>query len=360
MKRYKLVRATLTDVLLCSGCLFLGLLLLARGGEAAEGVREGLVLCARSVIPSLFLFLAFSDFLSLTRAGELLSRPFGFLAPLLGIPKGAVPAFLLSLVGGYPVGARMIARMVREGTLSPQTGEKLLCSCVNCSPAFLIVGAALPCFGSAKVGAVMYACQVLAALLTGLLARLLYGPGTEKGAAPPKRETLPLSQGFVEAVTGASRGILLICGFVLVFSAVSHGLAFLPYGEDWTGLLEVTVGCGRLPGRDFWEMLILATVYTAFGGVCVWMQAACFLRGTGVRMRKFVLLRGVHVLFSLLATILAAKQLRLSSQVFSTFSAALPRQGGATGWASGLLILLCLMLLLCGRRCAIIKAKDRK
>ena len=250
----------------------------------------------------------------------------------------------------------MLARMVKAGQISAKTAEKLLCCCVNGSPAFLIVGVAIPCFGSVKVGGVMYGSQVLAALLTGILARVLYGPGETSGN-PEKREFLPLTQGFVEAVTGASRSILLICGFVLVFSAVSHGLSFLPCGQEWAGLLEVTVGCGNLPGRGFWEMLILGTVYTAFGGICVWMQISCFLRGTGIRMRKFILFRGIYVFFSLLFTILFAKQLRLPAEVFSTFSKALPDRGGATYGAAVLLILLCLMLLLCGRRCAIIKPK---
>lgn len=356
MKRYQVLKARISGIFLCSGCLFLGLLLLTRGKEAADGVREGLVLCAQSVIPSLFLFLAFSDFLALTRVSELLAKPFFFLGQLLGAPTCAASVFLLSLVGGYPVGARMLAQMVKTGQISPKTAEKLLCCCVNGSPAFLIVGVAIPCFGSVKVGGVIYGSQVLAALLTGILARILYGPG-EKQEKSVKGEYLPLTQGFVEAVTNASRSILLICGFVLVFSAVSHGLSFLPYGEDWAGLLEVTVGCGKLPGRRFWEMLILGTVYTSFGGICVWMQIACFLRGTGIRMRKFILLRGIYVLFSLLFTILFAKQLRLPEEVFSTFSQALPTRGGATYGAAVLLILLCLALLLCGRRCAIIKPK---
>ena len=360
MKRYQVIKARLSGILLCSGCLFLGLLLLTRGKEAALGVREGLVLCAQSVIPSLFLFLAFSDFLSLTRAGELLAKPFFFLGQLFGAPSCAASVFLLSLVGGYPVGARMLARFAEAGQISPKTAEKLLCCCVNASPAFLIVGVAVPCFGSAKVGGVMYGSQVLAAILTGILARLLYGPGEEAGRVSPKREFLPITQGFVEAVTNASRGILLICGFVLVFSAVSHGLSFLPYGEDWAGLLEVTIGCAGLPGRGFWEMLVLGTVYTAFGGVCVWMQISCFLRGTGIRMRKFILLRGIYVFFSLLFTILGAKQPRLPEEVFSTFSKALPMRGGATVGAAALLILLCLMLLLCGRSCGIIKKKNAR
>ena len=336
-------------VLLGSGALFAGAAILLRGGEVARGIREGISLCLTSVIPSLFLVMVFADFLALTDAGKALFRPLYFLKGVFGVPGDAVPAILLSLIGGYPVGARMLARLVRDGRISPRTAERLLCCCVNCSPAFLIVGVALPCFGSVEIGAVMYGCQAASALLTGLLARLLWGKEPPFSASGTGREKVSqgLTQGFVSAVAEAGKGMGVICCFVLVFSVVCHGMAFLPGGEIWAGLLEVTVGCARLPGMPGMEMLVLGTVYTSLGGVCVWMQAACFLRGTGVRMRKFIFLRGVTAAVSLLLTVFCVKKLELPLPAFATSSAAVPAAGAATVGASGILVVLCLMLLLC-------------
>ena len=65
-------------ILLGSSVLFAGAAILLRGGEVAEGIREGISLCLTSVIPSLFLFMVFADFLALTDAGTILFRPFGF------------------------------------------------------------------------------------------------------------------------------------------------------------------------------------------------------------------------------------------------------------------------------------------
>ena len=334
-------------VLLGSGALFAGAAILFRGGEVAQGIREGITLCLTSVIPSLYLFMAFADFLALTDAGKVLFRPLYFLKGVFGVPGDAVPAIVLSLIGGYPVGARMLARLVREGRLSPRTAERLLCCCVNCSPAFLIAGVALPCFGSVEIGAVMYLSQAAAALLTGILARLLWG---RERFSPPEQGEEPamgVLQGFVSAVSEAGKGMFVICSFVLVFSVICHATAFLPGGEVWAGLLEVTVGCARLPGMPGMEMLVLGTVYTAFGGICVWMQIACFLRGTGIRMRKFIFLRGVTVSLSLLLTVFWVKKLELPLPAFATAGSASPAAGAATMGASGILVLLCLMLLLC-------------
>lgn len=347
-------------VFLGSAAVFLGGAILLRGEEAAEGVRQGIALCLTSVIPSLFLFLAFADFLALTDVGDILFRPLGFLGAVFGVPEEAAPVILLSLIGGYPVGGKMLARMVRQGRLEPRTAERLLCFCVNCSPAFLIAGVAVPCFGSVKIGGVLYGCQAAAAVAVGLLARGFWGRGEVFPENPPRKEPkLGLLPGFVAAVTEAGKSMFVICSFVLVFSVISHAAALLPGGKTWVGLLEVTVGCAGLPGRPGLEKLVLAVVYTAFGGLCVWMQTACFLRGTGVRMRKFVFLRGVYVLVSLGLTLFFVRKLRLPLPAFATAGNPVAREGAATLGASALLVVLCLMLLISRKKCDRIGAGPR-
>lgn len=350
MKGRKRVGNGIRSVLIGSGLLFLGAAILFYGAEAAEGIRQGIRLCLSSVIPSLYLFLVFADFLALTDGGTILFRPFGLLGGLFGVPKGTVPVILLSLIGGYPVGAKMLAQKVRRGQLDPRTAERLLCFCVNCSPAFLIAGVGIPYFHSVEVGCVLWGSQAAAVVVTGLLVRCFWGCGDSDSEEEAPEGKVDYLQGFVSAVTEAGKSILVICGFVLVFSVIVGVVKQLPGGETWAGLLEVTVGCAGLAGRRGMEKLILAVVYTSFGGVCVWMQAACFLRGTGVRMRKFVFLRGVYVLVSLGLTLLLVRQLRLSAEVFATTGQPLPRTGGATLGASVLLIVLCLMLLLSERK----------
>lgn len=63
---------------------------------------------------------------------------------------------LLSLIGGYPVGAKMLAAKSAAGAAGSRTAERLLCFCVNCSPAFLIAGVGIPYFHSVEVGCVLW------------------------------------------------------------------------------------------------------------------------------------------------------------------------------------------------------------
>ena len=121
------------------GVLLIGAGLLTHSAQTAEGIRDGLASCATLVIPSLLPFLIFSGMLSTTRLGEWVSRP---LEPVcrwvFHLPPEAGSALLMSMIGGYPVGARTIAQLLEQGRIQPRTARRMLCFCINAGPAFVV------------------------------------------------------------------------------------------------------------------------------------------------------------------------------------------------------------------------------
>ena len=105
----------------------LAVLLLCRESVAAQGVRDGIDLCITSVIPALFPFFAAAQLLVSLGAAEVLGRGAGPLfRRLFGIGGAGASAFLLGLIGGYPVGAKTTESLVRQGLLPPEDGALLL------------------------------------------------------------------------------------------------------------------------------------------------------------------------------------------------------------------------------------------
>lgn len=321
-----------------------GVLTLWQTEAVVSGVKEGLSLCLSSVIPSLFIFMIFADFLAEADLSPALFWPMRLVCRLFRLPGEAAPVLAISLVGGYPAGARMIAGLVKKGRMGPRTGEKLLCSCFCCSPSFLTGAVGLGVFGSVKMGLLMYLCQLGAMLITGILAGFLL-PSDEAPAGSFSGSS-DYGACLVSAVTSAGKAVAAICCFVLVFSAVRRLMLPLPGGEVLAGLLEVTVGCAGAAGYPFRKALILSTIYTSLGGVCVWMQLRCFLQGSGVSMKKFFWFRCPHCFFSVGLTLLAARLTRTAADVFTTFSQPLPKNGSSSVTAAVTLVMLCLMLLL--------------
>ena len=148
----------------------LAVLLLCRESVAAQGVRDGIDLCITSVIPALFPFFAASQLLVSLGAAEVLGRGAGPLfRQLFGIGGAGASAFLLGLIGGYPVGAKTTESLVRQGLLPPEDGALLLTFCNNAGPAFILGITGSGVFQSPRAGVWLYLIHAAAATAVGLI-----------------------------------------------------------------------------------------------------------------------------------------------------------------------------------------------
>ena len=225
----------------------------------------------------------------------------------LGCGSGilSIAALLLGLVGGYPVGARTAAELVRRGELSPAEGARLLTFCNNAGPAFAIGVAGVSVFGSARTGVWLYLLHCAAALLTGLLFCRRPLPVT----AMPKRPVPPragLTGQFLRAVEGAVSAMARVCGFVvffLVLLRLAEGLIG-PLPPLAAGVLELTNGILRLtPDR---RGFVTAAALLGWGGLSVHCQTAAVTAGSGISLRLYVPAKAVQAALSAgLAALLA-------------------------------------------------------
>ena len=146
------------------------ILVLLSPQQAAEAVRQSMQLCAGSVVPSLFPFLVLSAMMMSSNPSAAPS-PVSVLADCLGCSSTGARVFLLSLLGGYPVGPRLIGQLVRRGDLSLPEAEHLLLFCNNAGPAFVLGFVGLGLLGSLRAGVLLYLVHALCALLIALLFR---------------------------------------------------------------------------------------------------------------------------------------------------------------------------------------------
>lgn len=171
---------------LMAAVLLITVWLLWEAEALREAAREGLALCAGSVIPALFPFLAASSLLLKLGFGDALAGP---LAPLMGLyrlPGEAAGALVLGLAGGYPVGARTAAELYAQGALTRDEAERLLTFCNNANPAFLLSGLGLGVLGSVRAGLWLWLIHVLSALVTGLVLAREAGAVRRRTSPPPE------------------------------------------------------------------------------------------------------------------------------------------------------------------------------
>ena len=283
----------------------LALLLLIRGDAAAQGVRDGIDLCVTSVIPALFPFFAASQLLVSLGAAEALGRAAGPLfRRLFGIDGAGAAAYLLGLIGGYPLGAKTAESLVRQGLLTPEDGALLLTFCNNAGPAFILGIAGSGVFRSSRAGVWLYLIHAAAATATGLLFcfirkyirkqnisgffRFSASSCNFPSATAQKRPPLSAPAALIGAVRGGVAAMAGVCGFVIFFLVLLRlAESFLgPLPPLAAGLVELTNGILRLaPDRGGF---VLAAALLGWGGLSVHCQTAAVLGGSGISMRWYL------------------------------------------------------------------------
>ncbi len=276
--------------------------------ELSSGIKNGINVSMNLVMPSLFIFMIFSNIIINSKFKHIVSRPFKFLAKyIFRISESNIAIVILSLVGGYPVGAKLISNAINQNSLSRDEASNLLCYCVNCGPAFLISGIGVSIFSSFKIGIYMYISQIIACVITGFIMSFFNKNCIQNNISKNTSKSIPYSVLFVKSVNDAVKSMAIICGFIIAFSAfmpmVSVILKYLgsEYGHIVQGFLEVTTGCNNLSEISSPNAILLATAFTAFGGVCVHLQVYAMISQNGVKMTKFFILRIIYTLISILS-----------------------------------------------------------
>ena len=263
--------------------LALGILLLLQPERASEAAREGLALCAGTVIPSLFPFMVVvSMLLQLGLAESLQGFCAPFMGPLFRMRGVCALPLLTGLLGGYPAGAKTAVDLYCQEQLTRREAELLLGFCDNCGPAFLLgyVGAGV--LRDPAAGIRLYLIHVLAAFLTGaVLCRLVRdrGPALPGGSLPARAVSFP--QALTASVSGALTSTLHICAFVIFFRVLA---AVTPMPAFLLGALEMVGGVAALsPGPGGF---VAAAAIVGWGGLSVHCQAMSLTAPEGLSFRR--------------------------------------------------------------------------
>ena len=275
----------------------LGILLMILDSKTAIlGARDGIELCLRSVIPSIFPFLVLTGMLTpaICSAKLPLLRP---LSRILGIPIGSEGIFLTGMIGGYPAGAQSVHQAWKSGQLNTADAHRMLAFCSNAGPSFLF-GILCTKFDKNWILWLLWGIHIISALAVAVVF-----PGKsakENRHFPAAPVTLP--QALKKAVT--TMGV--ICGWVVLFRILiaildRWCLWLLPVNAQIAiyGVLELANGCcsaDLIPTAGL--RFILCSGMLAFGGICVALQTASVTGELG--LGKYMQGKLLQTIFSIL------------------------------------------------------------
>ena len=248
------------------------LLLILDSKTAIAGAAEGIELCLRSVIPSLFPFFMLSILLTNALSRQRLPFP-KFIGKICGLPQNAEGLFLIGLLGGYPVGAQAVADAYRSGSLSKVAAQRLLGFCSNAGPAF-IFGISGCLFSKQWIPWIIWLIHILSAVSVGAI----LPAKTSQTATTQSSLPITVQQAFKRSL----RSMASVSGWIILFRIL---ISFLDRWFLWllpqtagifiAGCLELANGIFALQSINSEPIrFILCSTFLGFGGVCVSMQTA--------------------------------------------------------------------------------------
>ena len=224
--------------------------------------------------------------------------------------------YFLSLLSGYPVGAKIISSYYESGAIDKTTASKMFSFCSTSGPMFIIGTIGIGVFGNAKIGYILLLGHIIGSFLNGLLYR---GKTTPQNTYHQNISKTTLNEIMFDSINS----ILLVGGYIIFASVIIELLqisSILPslsnlickitpfeYNAIYSflcGMIEITNGLILLGGTTIGLniKIILASIIIAFSGICIMLQSTAFLNKIGISKRTMFVQKITQAILSGLAT----------------------------------------------------------
>lgn len=295
-------------------CIFV-ILFITKPTELISSAAEGMIICSKIIIPSLFPFTAVILLLFNCGFFNMFSK---LVTPisrtLFGLGGDAFFAVIMSFIGGYPVGTKLAEKLLENNMISQNTAKRLLYYSVNPGPAFVIIGIGKAIFNRTDIGFVIYFSNIIASLTVSFLCSFIERKEPLiTNSFVKKRDAL--SDLFVKSVADASESIISICGYVILFSSIIGIIESAFKGISIKPMLAILeVSNGTVLYKD---NIYVLSFLTSFSGLSVHAQILSQCKNIKINYLKFLTARMLNGTISTFTTYILIKIFRVSFETFS-------------------------------------------
>lgn len=272
------------------------------------------------VLPVLFPFFVFTRII--VNLSEFKTNKMDkFFNNIYRLPKFGFKIFLLSVISGYPMGAKLICTLNEQGIIQKKEAEKMMSFCSVSGPMFIIGTVGVNIFLSYKAGLIILIANIIAALINGLIYRKDKYVEKEVSYSGKKNDNILSS-----SVYDATLSILMVCAYIVisfliidvlinlhVIDNLSNAICTIfncPQNFDTIkssiiGIFEITRGIIELNNVNISLTLktIIASGLIGFGGISILLQSLSFLNQLKISTKTIVKQKITQALLCLIITI---------------------------------------------------------
>lgn len=348
----KTIKNTIVAILVITAVYFC----LAYPSEIGLEVKNAVDRCFAVIIPSMFIFLCITSFISSSGIHSLIGTPFKFISEkIFRIPKEGFAIFLLSLISGYPAGVKLVSESFKAGDITSQQAKSMELFCCCGGPAFISGTAVLFLYPNSNAAALIF----ISIFMASIISAFVFTRSLPKITWSSKKNASIKLDKFIPSVKSASSAMLQMCIMIVAFGGISCILKLMGvidilvyYTESILGvnansskaiimsLLEIS-NIVTLPAMQA-GLFPIATFLLSFGGICVIIQIAA-LGDCNFNIKKFLIARIFTALLAGFFSFLFIPFLEIEVQCSNTFS--IFSESKYSPLPSLLLIIMMIMLL---------------
>lgn len=272
------------------------------------GIIDGIKICVNTIIPSLYILTVLSVFIVKARLFSELKLIKYISNKIFHLSGSCGNVLLLSLICGYPVGAKLVDQLYYNKEIDKKSAELLLCFCVNPGPAFVITTVGFCLYNSYYIGIILFVSMVLSPLIYAFLNRKKFNSCDNL-----VHKNLNYTSCFCDSVNIANKSMASICGWIIIGSALINVLKNYDIVNMLCCLLEVSSGV--IIAADI--SIYLVAFLIGFGGISVHLQAISGARNIKPRYSVLFLWKLVQGITSVVIVYMLLKAFPQVTQTIS-------------------------------------------
>ena len=304
--------------------LAFGASLLLFSSSNLPAIKKGLSLWANSVVPALFPFFVATELLMNTNFVTVLGRFLNkIMKPLFNIRGEGSFGFIMGLISGYPVGAKIVTDFRNKGICSQDEGNRMLAFTNNSGPLFIIGTVGVSLFANKSIGLLLFVTHLMACITVGIILKIF---------SPQKHidNKINICNTKNNSSSNAISTILMIGSFVVIFSVVisilkelhildllsnfiTPALSFLGIDSSFaipilSGIIELTNGISLVSTihlKNISINIIICAFLLGFGGISVCLQVYSIISKSDLSIKTYIIGKFLQGLFAAIYTFLA-------------------------------------------------------
>lgn len=290
--------------------------------SSMQSMLNGLLIWLNSIVPALFPFLFLTKLLTNLKLVEVVAKKLEKVTKKLFNVSGICSyVFLMSLLSGYPIGAKLTSELFCAGKITQAEATRMNSFCSTSGPLFVVGTVGTTLLGSYVLGIVVLISHILGAILNGICFRF-FGKKEKVEVSTVPLAKKPVDGILAETMYDSIVSILVVGGFVSMFFVVvdllfhfgiltffanilANILSIFGINSSLStglvsGFFEVTRGCRDLSSSqaNLISLTVCASFLISFGGLSIHLQSLAFLQKCKTKIGLYFLMKTTQSVFS--------------------------------------------------------------